>query len=207
MRLSDEDLDGLYEADLADFVFERGALVKRLRSAGRREDAAIASKLAKPNRSAWAANQLVRRYPRQAKRLWAAVDALKEAHLTTPEKLAECRAEEREARIALAEALDVASAAGTIAVSPAIRDRALASLRAAAGHPEARPLAEKGMLFEDVADPGLDGLQAALRQGLAPHRGRPEARRPEPEARAAETTPRSPAESTPKSEEIGRAHV
>src|SRR3954451_9005490 len=58
------DPDELYGLALEEFVSERDALAKRLRSAGDRAGAEEVKRLAKPSRAAWAVNQLMRSQPR-----------------------------------------------------------------------------------------------------------------------------------------------
>jgi hypothetical protein len=62
------ELDDLYGVPLDRFVPERAALVRALRSAGEREQAAAVAALRKPSVAAWAVNQLVRT---SAPRSWA----------------------------------------------------------------------------------------------------------------------------------------
>lgn len=78
-----DDADRLYGLALAEFVPERNALVKRLRADGRRDEAAAVAKLAKPSVAAWAANQVLRSQPKDARELLAAGDALANADRTT----------------------------------------------------------------------------------------------------------------------------
>jgi len=70
----------LYGIPLERFTPERNALAKQLRSEGRREEAARVAKLRKPSLAAWAVNQLVRTQKREIDALFAAGDALREAH-------------------------------------------------------------------------------------------------------------------------------
>lgn len=53
----------LYGADLDEFVKERAAAVKELRSEGRRDDAAVVAKLAKPSVAAWIVNRVAHDEP------------------------------------------------------------------------------------------------------------------------------------------------
>ena len=55
--------DRLYGADLDEFVKERAAAVKELRSEGRRDDAAVVAKLAKPSVAAWIVNRVAHDEP------------------------------------------------------------------------------------------------------------------------------------------------
>ena len=55
--------DRLYGADLDEFVKERAAAAKELRSERRRDDAAVVAKLAKPSVAAWIVNRVARDSP------------------------------------------------------------------------------------------------------------------------------------------------
>jgi hypothetical protein len=70
--------DELYGLPLREFVPARDALAKRLRSEGRREDAAEVAKLRRPSVGAWAVNQLMRTQRRASGELLEAGDALLE---------------------------------------------------------------------------------------------------------------------------------
>jgi hypothetical protein len=71
--------DDLYGLALDRFVAERGALVKSLRKAGRREEAVEVAQLRKPSTAAWAVNQLVRTQRAAIQELFDAGDALRNA--------------------------------------------------------------------------------------------------------------------------------
>lgn len=70
----------LYGLPLERFIPERNVLVRELRREGQREEAASVSKLRKPSVAAWAVNQLVRTQGRLIQSLFAAGDALQQAH-------------------------------------------------------------------------------------------------------------------------------
>ncbi len=74
-----DDAAELYGLPLDQFVTERAALAKALRSAGAREEAARVAKLAKPSAAAWVVNQLVRTQRAAVGRLFEAGDALRQA--------------------------------------------------------------------------------------------------------------------------------
>jgi hypothetical protein len=59
----DAALDGLYAVPPAGFVAERDRIVKALKAAGRRDDAADVTRLARPSPAAWALNQVARTDP------------------------------------------------------------------------------------------------------------------------------------------------
>jgi hypothetical protein len=68
--------DDLYGLPLAEFVAARNALAKELRAAGKRDDAAAVAALPKPSAAAWAANQVLRSQPRDARELFDAGEEL-----------------------------------------------------------------------------------------------------------------------------------
>src|SRR5438094_10544964 len=70
----------LYGLPLERFTEERNSLAKALRKEGRRDEAAEVAALRKPSVAAWAVNQLVRTQRRAVAELFAAGDALREAH-------------------------------------------------------------------------------------------------------------------------------
>ena len=74
------DIDELYGLPLDQFVPERTALARELRSAGRREEASEVAALRKPSVAAWAVNQLVRTQGKGVDELFGAGDALRAAH-------------------------------------------------------------------------------------------------------------------------------
>ncbi|MDP9073279.1 MAG: hypothetical protein M3N98_03720, partial [Actinomycetota bacterium] len=57
------DLDRLFQVDLDQFVAERNALAKALKSQGQRDEAARVAKLRRPPATAWALNQVARSDP------------------------------------------------------------------------------------------------------------------------------------------------
>src|SRR4051812_49795387 len=68
--------DDLYGLALEEFVPARDALAKELGGA----DGKAVRALRKPSVAAWCANQAVRSQPKAARELWAAGDALRDAH-------------------------------------------------------------------------------------------------------------------------------
>src|SRR5689334_11215059 len=63
MAEADPDVAALYGLDPAEFVAARNDLVRRLRSAGRNDDATRVAKLRRPVPAAWALNQVAREQP------------------------------------------------------------------------------------------------------------------------------------------------
>src|SRR5436305_13799173 len=66
---TDDDIGRLYSVPPAGFVGERNAIVKRLKAAGRRQEAALVEKLPGPTLSVWAVNQIARQEPALLRRL------------------------------------------------------------------------------------------------------------------------------------------
>jgi hypothetical protein len=155
--------DELYGLPLERFVPERAALAKALRAEGRREEAAQVAKLRKPSVAAWAVNQLVRTQGRAVAELFAAGDALLEAHSAVvsgagdARSLRDAAARERAAADAL-----VSTARGLLStdgheLSPAIIDRVADTLHAAALDEDARAQVREGRLERELRHIGLGG--------------------------------------------------
>jgi len=75
------DLEGLYQAPLAEFVDARNALAARLRKAGDAEASARVKALSKPSAPAWALNQVYWRARDEYQRMIAAGDRLRSLQL------------------------------------------------------------------------------------------------------------------------------
>jgi hypothetical protein len=72
-------VDALYGLPLDEFTPRRDELVKELRSAGKRDEAAWVKALRKPSAAAWLVNQLARSQTKDAKRMLEEADALRTA--------------------------------------------------------------------------------------------------------------------------------
>jgi len=156
------DGDDLYGLPLERFVPERGALARKLRSAGRREDASAVAALRKPSIAAWAVNQLARSQSRAMAELFEAGDALREAQSRVLAGRADARAlraaTERE-RAAVDALLDKARgllSPGGHQPSPASLDRVAETLHAAALGQDAQALVGEGRLVRELRHVGLD---------------------------------------------------
>lgn len=181
------DLDDLYGLPLDRFVPERAALVRTLRSAGEREQAAEAAALRKPTVSAWAVNQLVRTRRRELEALLDAGDALRDAQADVLAGGADARdlrsAAERE-RTAVDDL--VSTARGLLSssgqeLSASTLERVADTLHAAALDDEAREQVSEGRLVRELRHAGLGGALGGA--SLAPPGGRAPARR-SPERRS-----------------------
>jgi hypothetical protein len=155
------DPSDLYGLPLERFVPERAALVKALRGAGQRDEAARVAKLGKPSVAAWVVNQLVRTQRPEVQRLFEAGDALKQAQRDVVagrggrDVLREASAAEREAIAAL-----VAAARGLLdaqghSPSDATLARVSATLDAAAVQDDARAQVKDGCLTRELEHIGL----------------------------------------------------
>jgi hypothetical protein len=153
----DDDADRLYGLPLAEFVPERTALAKRLRADGRRDEAAVVAKLPKPTVAAWAANQVLRSQPADARALFAAGDALAQADRTT---LRDAIAAHREVLGRL-----MAAARGLLdpdgrSLTAATTEKVMQTLNAASLDPELRDEARAARLVREHTFSGL-GLRPA----------------------------------------------
>jgi hypothetical protein len=163
------DADDLYGLALDRFIPERAALVRTLRSAGEREQAATVGALRKPSVAAWAVNQLIRTQPRESEELFAAGDALREiqdgvlAGSADARDLRSAAAQERDAVDTLVAAARGLLSSGGHELSAATVERVAETLHAAALDDEARALVSEGRLVRELRHVGLGaGLGAAV---------------------------------------------
>jgi hypothetical protein len=163
------DVDDLYGLALDRFIPERASLVRKLRSEGEREQAAIAGALRKPSVAAWAVNQLIRTQRGEVKVLFAAGDALREVQAG----VLAGRADARDLRSAAAQERDgvdalVATARGLLStagheLSPVTVERVAETLHAGALDDEARTQVSEGRLVRELRHVGLGaGLGGAV---------------------------------------------
>jgi len=147
--------DDLYGLPLDEFVPARDALAKQL---GGDEGKAVRA-LRKPSVAAWCANQAVRSQPKEARELWAAGDALREAHAAiVAGRSADLRTATARHRAALRPLL--AAAAGMLdargrAMSAQTLQRVEATLHAASLEPALRDEAVAGRFVTDHRHVGV----------------------------------------------------
>ena len=148
----------LYGLPLDEFTPARNQLVKDLKAAKRKDEAALVAKLRKPPATAWALNQVARRYPHLIEDVVAAAGGLRAATDLAIEgdrtALAGAQAAERHA---VNEAVDSAAGALTDAGSAApdsARRKMAESLRAACSDPESLEVLRAGVLTDDVVAGG-----------------------------------------------------
>ena len=146
---SDDEIGKLFAVSPAAFVKERDAVVKALKAAGRRDEAASVAKLPRPSASVWAVNQMARQAPALVARLVAAT-----ARLQTGEhgNYAGAVAEHREALKSLRFEAERVLEAGAIRATPDLLARVAHDLRAGVMDPETRSLIERGRLVRDVVE-------------------------------------------------------
>jgi hypothetical protein len=159
--------DDLYGLDPSEFVTARDALAKRLRSDGKREEAARIAKLRRPPAAAWALNQVARTQPDlvmaalQAGR--ALRDATEAALAGDPSGLRAATGVERAAgdEVIAAAAVHLGDAA------PATQQRLSGTLRAAVVDDDVADALRQGVLTTDHEAPAF-GFAAGLDVVAAP---------------------------------------
>ena len=160
-------VDDLYGLPLEEFTAARNALAKELTRAGDRAAAAEVKKLPKPNKAAWALNQVARQQPDEVHLLLQAGDRLREAQRQALE--GDASALRAATRAEQDQVNRLVEAAAKLA-GPGADDRLRATLRAAATDPAAGALLRQGRLVTDVAASGfgLEGVpDIAIRSGTA----------------------------------------
>jgi hypothetical protein len=155
------DTDDLYGLPLDQFVAERGALARSLRTDGRRDEAAEVAALRKPSVAAWAVNQLIRTRERDVAELFEAGDALLGAHRDLLSGRGDGRAlraateREREAVDALVDVARGLLTSGGHELSATIIERVTDTLHAVALDEDARESASGGRLVRELRHVGL----------------------------------------------------
>jgi hypothetical protein len=190
----DSQIDRLYGVPLDEFVAQRDALAKSLRT-DHREAAAAVKALRKPTAGAWALNQAVRRRQKETQALLAAGERLRAAHATLlsgggRDELRAAMDDQRTLAAALADCAE-AIASETGKSGPALKERVRSTLHAAALDPEVREQLARGRLVREREAVGLGG--AFGESGPIPAAARP-AVRPKPERGKAERTEEERAE-------------
>jgi hypothetical protein len=156
-------LDRLYGLPLEGFVAARDEAARLLRREGRAEAAARVGELRKPTVSAWAVNQLARRYTDRLGELLERGDRLRAAHRAAlagrgGSGLAAAGRAERQVVTELVRlAVDELEAAGRSA-SQAVRERIADTLHAAATDPDAAKVVRSGHLARDLDPSGFGDL-------------------------------------------------
>jgi len=180
----DDPLDSLYDVLPAEFVKTRNALVKSLKAAGQREQAARAAKLARPTASVWVTNQVARRAPQLIERLADATARLQGGMPRDRDRYAAAINTHRELLNEVRAKIDeTLHGAGLRAAAP-VSAAAVQNFRAGLMDDSARASVQKGRLEHDVALDAGGGLFAA--GALVPAaEDEPPARAPHAPAKAA----------------------
>ena len=140
----------LYGADLDEFVKERAAAVKELRSEGRRDDAAVVAKLAKPSVAAWIVNRVAHDEPGLVDDLLDAGARVRDVQLGAGSATdLRTAAEEQEAalRAVMRKAEKAAAARGSS--TPATLEKVRETLRAGALDADLAEQVRRGVLVRD----------------------------------------------------------
>jgi hypothetical protein len=149
--------DRLYGVPPEDFTAARNDLVRELRSAGRRNDAASVQKLRRPSVAAWSVDQAARADHHRVERLFAAGAALTEAHgdASWGSSGTDVRSATQRRR-ALVDELTDAALAFAASVSPNAethRDAIAATWEAASIDPDVQPAVAGGWLDKELPRP------------------------------------------------------
>ena len=142
--------DRLYGADLDEFVKERAAAVKELRSEGRRDDAAVVAKLAKPSVAAWIVNRVAHDEPGLVNDLLDAGARVRDVQLGAGSATdLRTAAEEQEAalRAVMRKAEKAAAARGSS--TPATLEKVRETLRAGALDADLAEQVRRGVLVRE----------------------------------------------------------
>ena len=145
-------IDELYGLPLDEFTKERDALARRLRSDGRREEAAEVAELRKPVLAAWLVNLLVRERRDDVRELVGAAEAIRKG---------EAGADERFRRTAdeLVRARELVAGDGRKPTDAVLRDVATTLRAAAAADPK---LLTSGRLTQPVEATGFEAMAGAV---------------------------------------------
>lgn len=154
----------IYAGPLEGFVVRRVALVKALRAAGRREDAATVKALRKPSRVAWALDAASLADPESIEHVAAAIDATLAAQ-SGGRDLRTALSELREAVQKLADTASRTAASGGYSVD---RAELVNAVMAVIGAPGAFELLRAGLLVDVPEAGGLAFLAAPSRSDSGP---------------------------------------
>ena len=180
-RHTDDELDTLYEVLPAEFVKTRNALVKSLKAAGQREEAARAAKLSRPTASVWVTNHVARRAPELVERLADATARLQGGVPRDRERYAAAISTHRELLNELRAKVDETLRGAGLRVAPPVSAAAVQNFRAGLMDEATRASVQKGRLEHDVPLDAGGGLFGA---GPLPSAGDDE-----PPARARQAPP------------------
>jgi hypothetical protein len=161
----DEARDRLYSAEPDEFVAERGRLAKLLRADGQPAVAAQVQKLRRPSVAAWSINQAARADRHRVGELFAAGEALGQAHREASSGRAgtDVRDAARRRRALVDELTESAMRSATsLTPNPAThRDAIEATWEAASIDPDVQQMVAAGWLPKELPRPSGFGLGAA----------------------------------------------
>lgn len=165
--MASDETDRLFTVRPADFVAERKALVKTLRAAGRRDEAATVEKLPRPSLSTWTTNQIARREPGLIKDLGAVTARLQTA-ASAPDYAGAVARHRDLLRSLRIKAEAILTAAG-LRAAPQVLAGIVQNLRAGIVNPATRSLIEGGRLVDDVEDAAdLNPFEQAIATATSP---------------------------------------
>jgi hypothetical protein len=181
MGVSDDDLVGLYAVSRDEFIPARTELVRRLKGAGRSEEAAGVAKLRKPTVAAWALNQLARTEAKTLGELVEAGERLKKAQRSGKDLRATAAERRRLIDRLVRSASAILKDAGH-GDSPATIQGVAHSLEAIATDSDALDLIRRGVLEKELPAPAgfgeLAGLQIVPSAKTTEEARAPKARKP-----------------------------
>jgi hypothetical protein len=165
--MASDETDRLFTARPADFVGERKALVKTLRAAGRRGEAATIEKLPRPSLSTWTTNQIARREPGLIKELGDVTARLQTA-ASAPDYAGAVARHRDLLRSLRTKAEEILTVAG-LRAAPQVLAGVVQNLRAGILNPATRSPIESGRLVRDVEDAAdLNPFAQAISTSPAP---------------------------------------
>jgi hypothetical protein len=182
MGVSEKDLEALYALPRDDFIPSRTELARRLKAAGRSDEAARVAKLRKPTVTAWAVNQLARKEARTLGELVEAGEHLKKAQRSGKDLRTAAATRRRliDRLVQSAAAILVEAGHGD---SPSALQGVAYSLEAIATDADTLDQVRRGVLEKELPAPagfgGMAGLQLVPEQE-GEEEPRPKGRRPAP---------------------------
>lgn len=148
-----KEIDELYGLPLDEFTKERDALARRLRSDGRREEAAEVAELRKPVLAAWLVNRLARERRDDVRELVAAADAVRKGEADAHDRF------RRAADELVRAARELVAGDGRKPTDAVLRDVATTLRAAAAADPT---LLTSGRLTQPVEATGFEAMAGAV---------------------------------------------
>jgi hypothetical protein len=167
-----EHVDAVHAVALADFVAERTARARTLRSDGHREEAALLAKVRKPTVAAWSVNQVARRHRDEVAELIEAGRALQQAQARAAGGRGAdgLRSATRRVRELAADLADhAARVLAEVGAAAQHRTEAEQTLFAAATDPELHDTLRRGVFDRGVEAAGFGTVPAVAVVAPQPH--------------------------------------